>query len=492
MDKEKSKSGIVKWIIIACIVLVAIVAGILIFLNGQKLSATTMRLLKIQGIVKLFDKDKEKTITDNLRLSNGNILSTESESLASIALDETKIVTINDNSRAEFQQDGKKLNINLTAGSLFFNVTQKLAADESFDIRTSNMVVGIRGTSGLVCVDEEGHEVLYVTDGEVEVVGTNNVTGEQKTITVKAGEKITIYLYNDKEKDSIMFELTPVADVDLIDAIRDRLIEDEALLDRVCAATGWDKEVILGISYGSSDSGSDASGGETSTTEQGTSEGGESETTGEEGTGTEGGTTQEQTTDDTGTEESEGGEAEGASDNSQAKAPSLLETEVKGVDEENGNLILNDDSEFNPDYYYASNEDVAREIGNDPEALLEHYLTFGQDEGRAGTSQDAKAAEQQKKQQEEEKQKAWEDWQDTLEKAEQEAREQQELEDRQWQEYLASLEDNSSGGDDSSSSSGSSNRSGYYQENGQWYYNGEPVPEEDINPDTGYPYDYEP
>ena len=194
MDKEKGKSGIVKWIIIALVVIAAIVAGILIFLNGKKLSATTMRLLKIQGIVKLFDKDKEKTITDNLRLSNGNILSTESESLASIALDETKIVTINDNSRAEFQQDGKKLNINLTAGSLFFNVTQKLAADESFDIRTSNMVVGIRGTSGLVCVDEDGHEVLYVTDGEVEVVGTNNVTGEQKTITVKAGEKITIYL----------------------------------------------------------------------------------------------------------------------------------------------------------------------------------------------------------------------------------------------------------------------------------------------------------
>ncbi|MBQ6406682.1 MAG: FecR domain-containing protein [Butyrivibrio sp.] len=493
MDKEKGKSGIVKWIIIALIVIAAIVAGILIFLNGQKLSATTMRLLKIQGIVKLFDKDKEKTITDNLRLSNGNILSTESESLASIALDETKIVTINDNSRAEFQQDGKKLNINLTAGSLFFNVTQKLAADESFDIRTSNMVVGIRGTSGLVCVDEEGHEVLYVTDGEVEVVGTNNVTGEQKTITVKAGEKITIYLYNDKEKDSIMFELTPVADVDLIDAIRDRLIEDEALLDRVCAATGWDKEVILGISYGSSDSGSDASGGETSTTEQGTSEGGESDTTGEESSGTEGGTTQEQTTDDTGTEESEGGEAEGASDNSQTKAPSLLETEVKGVDEENGNLILNDDSEFNPDYYYASNEDVASAIGNDPEALLEHYLTFGQDEGRVGTSQDAKAAEQQKQQEAKEKQQQYEDWQETLERAEQEAAEKaaQEEQDAVTPERLAQEQQQQQQSSSSSSDSGSSNRSGYYQENGQWYYNGEPLSENDINPDTGLPYGLE-
>lgn len=455
MDKEKGKSGIVKWIIIALVIIAAIVAGILIFLNSQKLSATTMRLLKIQGIVKLFDKEKEKTITDNLRLANGNVLNTETESLASIALDDTKIVTVNDSSRAEFLQNGKKLNINLTAGSLFFNVTQKLAADESFDIRTSNMVVGIRGTSGLVCVDEDGNEVLYITDGEVEVVGTNPVTGEQKTITVKAGQKITVYLYNDREKDSIMFELEPVADVDLIKVIRDRLIEDEALLDRVCKATGWDKDVILGISSGSSDSGSESTETEASTAEESTTEGEESDTTVEEGT--DGGTTQEQTTDDTGTEEPEGGESENAAGSSgQAKAPSLLETEVKGVDEENGNLILNDNSEFNPDFYYASNEDVAREIGNDPEALLEHYLTFGQEEGRAGTSQDAKAAEELKKQQEQEKLEAWEDWQETLKRAEEEA-EQQRLKEEQ--EKLEQERQQSSSSDSNSSNSSDSNDS---------------------------------
>ena len=273
-----------------------------------------------------------------------------------------------------------------------------------------------------------------------------------------------------------MFELTPVADVDLIDAIRDRLIEDEALLDRVCAATGWDKEVILGISYGSSDSGSDASGGETSTTEQSTSEGSESDTNAEEGAGTEGGTTQEQTTDDTGTEESEGGESEGTSDNSQTKAPSLLETEVKGVDAENGNLILNDDSEFNPDYYYASNEDVAREIGNDPEALLEHYLEFGQDEGRAGTSQDAQAAEQKKEQQAKEKQQQYENWQETLDRAEQEAADQaaQEEQDAVTPERLEREQQQQQ--QQSSSSSSSSGSNGYVAigttQDGQTIYQG--------------------
>ena len=465
MDNEKGKSGIVKWIIIAVVVIAALVAGILVFLNSQKLSATTMRLLKIEGIVKLFDKEKEKTITDNLRLSSGNAITTDTDSLASIALDETKIVTINDNSRAQFEQSGKKLNINLTAGSLFFNVTQKLAADESFDIRTSNMVVGIRGTSCLVCVDENGHEVLYITDGEVDVVGTNNVTKEQKTVTVKAGQKITIYLYNDKKTDSIMFELESVSDANLIDAIRNRLIEDEKLLDKVCQATGWDKDVILGKVSG--ESGTDA--GSADTTETAASEQTSTDS------GTEGASTQETTTGDTGAESTGAGSTQettettdtgedagagegGTSENTSAKAPTLIESMVKGYDAD-GDMILNNNHEFNPEFYLNNNSDVAQNIGNDPQALLEHYLTYGIKEGRAGTSQEAAATEQ-KKPTEQQQQEEWENWQETLDRLAQEEQEQQYLEEQQrLAEQAAEYQANNSGsGDESSSNSGEPGR----------------------------------
>ncbi|SFB83014.1 FecR family protein [Butyrivibrio sp. YAB3001] len=243
---KNGKLGAKKIAIIAAAVLAG-VAAVFLFFFSNRLSATTMRLLKTQGVVKLFEKEKEKTIKTNLRLANGNVLNTDTESLAAIALDDTKIVTINDSSRAQFDQKGKKLNIKLTDGSLFFEVTKKLEADETFDIKTSTMVVGIRGTSGYVSCDEDGYETLYITDGKVFVIGTNPVTGEVKEIYVEAGQRLRVYLYNDRTVDSIMFELENVTEDDLQQAIKDRLIENETLMEKVCANTGWSAEKIMGI-----------------------------------------------------------------------------------------------------------------------------------------------------------------------------------------------------------------------------------------------------
>lgn len=47
------------------------------------------------------------------------------------------------------------LELYVRSGSLFFDVTEPLEEDESMDIRTSTMAVGIRGTSGWVEVEDE-------------------------------------------------------------------------------------------------------------------------------------------------------------------------------------------------------------------------------------------------------------------------------------------------------------------------------------------------
>ena len=203
-----------------------------------------MRLLKKEGEVKLFDKDKEKTIIDNLRLASGNALTTAAESIASIALDDTKIVTLNNNSRADFEQKGKKLQINLTEGSLFFQVKEKLETDASFDIKTANLVVGIRGTSGLVEANPDGTHSVTITDGEVEVSIVNKETGQSKTIRVKAGEKAKIVLHDNSVEDSIEVIMDELHVADLGTVITDRLVEDEDLMIKVCDATGWNEEEI--------------------------------------------------------------------------------------------------------------------------------------------------------------------------------------------------------------------------------------------------------
>ncbi len=219
-DEEKKKKR--NRILILGGVILLIIAAVLIFWFRSQIRATTMRILRIEGEVTLEDNGKPKTITNNLRLNSGNSLSTAIQSLVSIGLDDTKIVTLDQKSRAEFNQSGRKLDLKLTDGSLFFEVQKPLEDEESFDIRTSTMVVGIRGTSGWVSVDGE-NECLIVTDGVVHVIGTNPTTGETKEIDVRAGQRIKVYLYNDRKIDSIMFELEEITERDLPEFVLERL-----------------------------------------------------------------------------------------------------------------------------------------------------------------------------------------------------------------------------------------------------------------------------
>ncbi len=241
-DSKKKK----RIILIVAAALLLIVGIILFFYFRNQITATTMRLLRIEGDVSLEESGKTKSVKVDLRLHNDDALSTATKSLVSIGLDDTKIVTLDELSRAEFNQKGRKLNLHLTAGSLFFDVKKPLEEDETFDIHTSTMVVGIRGTSGWVSVKGE-HETLIVTDGVVHVIGTNPVTGETKEIDVYAGQRISTYLYNDREIDSIMFELENITERQLPEFVLERLREDEELLERVCRQTNWDKPWILGI-----------------------------------------------------------------------------------------------------------------------------------------------------------------------------------------------------------------------------------------------------
>jgi hypothetical protein len=141
-----------KIIIIVAAILAFLAAVICIFYFRSKIRATTMRILRLEREVSLEDNGKSSAVKENLRLHSGNALSTAVESLVSIGLDDTKIVTLDELSRAEFNQAGRKLDLKLTDGSLFFEVQKPLDDDETMDIRTSTMVVGIRGTSGWISV----------------------------------------------------------------------------------------------------------------------------------------------------------------------------------------------------------------------------------------------------------------------------------------------------------------------------------------------------
>lgn len=355
-------------IAIATVAVIAIVAIVLVLLSKGGIRATTMRLLRMEGTVTLEENGKSKTVLDNLRLKSGNAINTEGASLASIGLDETKIVTLDELSRAEFSQKGKKLDLNLTRGSLFFEVKKPLEDDESFDIRTSTMVVGIRGTSGYVTVDSDGNWNIVVTDGKVHVTGTNPNTGEVKEIDVEAGQRCTVYLY-DRDKDSVMFTLDEVTEDEIPDFVVTILREEPELLEKVVSDTNWSKPVILGIEEVE----------KKPVTEEETEE--ESDAVSDND--------KDKTENETLTEAAEQDNVRETTPTSSAKE----RVQPFIASEADGKIILADGTIFDPEYYAKMNPDVVALLGNDRYVLLEHYLLKGRAENRDASEDERLAKE---------------------------------------------------------------------------------------------------
>ena len=262
--------------IIAMTVLLSMLCAML---SGcKRLEATTMRILGFEGKVVLEENGKNKKIKENIRLNSGNELLTSYFSTATIGLDDAKIVSMDQKSEAEFIQSGKKLEMNLIMGSIFFVVKEPLKDDETFDIKTSTMMVGIRGTSGYVEVNDDGTERLIVTDGVVHVTYTNPETGEVSEEDVSAGQEFRVYPTeagtddNDDQNGGYSgggylysgsgYGIMGVTSNEFPDFARNYILENEDVKEKISADIGdeeldeilWDDEIGYSLSpnsYGS-------------------------------------------------------------------------------------------------------------------------------------------------------------------------------------------------------------------------------------------------
>lgn len=160
------------------ILALGLVVSFLLTACGSKTAATTMHLMRTEGTVGVSDDGgKDIEPRENLGLYSGYGVDTSSESYAWINLDDVKLTKMDEDSEIAITKDGKHLEIDVVSGNLFFNVTQPLANDESLDIRTSTMIVGIRGTCGWV-----------TQDSAALLEGTVEVTAGEQSVTISAGE----------------------------------------------------------------------------------------------------------------------------------------------------------------------------------------------------------------------------------------------------------------------------------------------------------------
>ena len=156
--------------------------------------ATTMKLEKTEGTVTLKTQNgSARKISKGMRLYNGNTLATAKYSYAHISLDSTKAVKLDQSSSATLRQSGNQLELLVKSGKLFFDVSKKLSAKESMNVRTSTMVTGVRGTCGVVEYVNQNKSKLYLIEGQV-TLGT----GQNATV-VQGGQTATVVLQPKQE-----------------------------------------------------------------------------------------------------------------------------------------------------------------------------------------------------------------------------------------------------------------------------------------------------
>ena len=183
-------------------------------------SATTMHLRKTEGTVGVSDGEgKDVAPREDLGLYSGYGVETQAESYAWIDLDEVKLTKLDQDSEVEIAKEGKKLEINVKSGSLFFNVTKPLADDETMNIATSTMMIGVRGTCGWV-----GENTAALLEGTV------SVTAGEQEVTISAGEMAV--LMEDR------LEVKPLTADSIPAFVRDEVTEDKELTKAVLDTTG--------------------------------------------------------------------------------------------------------------------------------------------------------------------------------------------------------------------------------------------------------------
>lgn len=185
--------------------IVALLMAVMLLLTacGPSASAAAMSLAKAEGTVGIADGDgKSVPVAEDRSLYSGYQVGTEAKSHAWISLDDVKLVKMDEESAIELRKENRNLEIFVNSGQLFFNITEPLEEDETLDIRTSTMTVGIRGTCGWVSVLEEGHMQVCVLEGKVHCEVTDPVSGQSAEAEVSAGERADLYIRSEEGEDA--------------------------------------------------------------------------------------------------------------------------------------------------------------------------------------------------------------------------------------------------------------------------------------------------
>ena len=179
---------------------------------AESYTAQTMRLLHYEGTVEIEDPTgKPRFVMENARFASGEAMRTGAASIASVSLDGSKIITLDAESRVEFLKEANHMQLTLTQGTLLLDVQDKLDENETLDIQTSTMTVGIRGTVVYLTADNatEGvgrQTVLGVLEGTAQITYQDD-HGARRLLDVPAGRQARVPMDGPRDAERIISDI---------------------------------------------------------------------------------------------------------------------------------------------------------------------------------------------------------------------------------------------------------------------------------------------
>lgn len=215
--------------------------------GAKNTQAVTIRMEKIvgKGTTVTNIAGKKVSARSNMKLYSGYKVATGRKNYVYISLDSKKAIKQDQNSKVQIKKQGSKNEIFVLKGKLFFNVKTKLKSNESMNVQTSSMSMGIRGTSGVVSVipviNENGtlggiKFIFQIFDGTGYTEYEKNAPYDN---TINGGYQVVMYQQEDGtvdvKKEKITLENIPSFALE-------EILQDDDLLKRVLKATGFNKD----------------------------------------------------------------------------------------------------------------------------------------------------------------------------------------------------------------------------------------------------------
>ena len=220
----------------------------------EKVLSKSVRLSSYEGSVNVYKAGKALSeLSEGMRLFDNYSVKTAQKAYAYLELDDSKFVKVDQSSNIKIQKKGKNNTLLVQSGGLFFNVTKPLEADETLKVRTANMTMGVRGTTGSVCTrpiyDAPSQSVRIVVDAQIYtgkgyLTIANETTGLQEEHEIEPGSHIVVTLGDDLDSQSIIVEPLAVNGNQIPAIAQGELLKLPDVLEKIKQTTNIDVDSL--------------------------------------------------------------------------------------------------------------------------------------------------------------------------------------------------------------------------------------------------------